>query len=369
MAAQDISTGALNDIQIKLAELYPGDTPSKYPFKDFIGTARAILENNDARPSTKMIMADGECVGTQVHWLTKGATALSYSGTGTSPSLSLSCDLATGEGAISDEQTYDNNVVKISNVNVKDNECGNIWDFQTLSAHQLARAMFDIRASLNASCITFLDGAKSAVNNDDDVTDGNVDGVSFASSTFSVSSTVWPWDDPDSLTILDTIVANNAMDMSFWVGGRNSFYNAIVNSQYHRLNLDERDLVRFDNYNMFFDVKNLDNTLTGKNLFGVGVGSYLFWNTEVYDSTQFTQIDENKWVAMMPDPVLRYRNSTGALVPVMYNVVYQKACSARNSSTLKHQMLHKWEVRLQGGLVQAPASEDNHTGILKFQLV
>ena len=368
MAAQNVSTGDLNDVQILLSEMYAGDTPSKYPFKDFIGTARAILENNDGRPSTTMVMADGECIGTQVHWLTKGATSLSYSGTGSSPSLSLNCDLAAGEGAIADNQTYENNVVKISNVNILDNVCGNIWDFQKLSAHQLARAMFDIRASLNASCISFLDGAKSAVNNDDDVTDGNVDGVSFASSVFDVSSTVLPWNDPDSLTVLGTIIANNAMDTAFWVGGRNSFYNAIVNSQYHRLNDNERDQVRFDEYNMFFDVKNLDSTLTGKNLFGVGVGSYLFWNTEVYESTQFTPIDENKWVAMVPDPVLRYKNSTGALVPVMYNVVYQKVCSARNSSSLKHQMSHVYEVRLQGGLVQAPASEDNHTGILKFML-
>jgi hypothetical protein len=369
MAAQNISTGALNDIQILLSDMFSGDTPSKYPMRDFIGSARAILENNDGTPSTKMIMADGECIGTQVHWLTKGATTETYTGTGSSPSLTLNCDLATGEGAIANAQTYENNIVKVYNVNVKDNECGNIWDFQTLSAHQLARAMFDARASLNGSCISFLDASKSAVNNDDDVTDGNVDGVSFAASTFSVSETVLPWNTPDSLTVLDTIVANNAMDTSFWVGGRNSFYNAIVNSEYRRLNDNERDLVRFDNYNMWFDVKNLDNTLTGKNLFAVGVGSYLFWNTEVYESTQFEQIDYDKWVALIPDPILRYKNAAGALVPVMYNVVYQKACSSRNSDSLKHQMLHKWEVRLQGGLVKAPASEDNHTGILKFQAV
>lgn len=369
MAAQDISSGALNDIQIKLSEMYPTDTPSKYPFKDFIGTARALLENNDGRPSTTMVTANGECVGTQVHWLTKGGTSLSYTGTGTSPSLSLNCDLADGEGAITDNQTYENNVVEIANGYVLDNECGNIWDFQTLSAHQLARLMFDIRASMNARCVTFLNSAKSAVNNDADVTAGNVDGVSFASSTFDVSSTVLPFNDPDTLTVLDTIVANNAMDTSFWVAGRNAFYNAVVNSQYHRLNDNERDLVRFDDYNMFFDTKNLDSSLTGKNLFAVGVGSYLFWNTEVYDSPQFTQIDDTKWVAVMPDPILRYRNSTGGLVPVMYNVVYQKVCGNRNSSSLKHQIKHRWEVRLQGGLVQAPASEDNHTGILKFMSV
>jgi hypothetical protein len=228
--------------------------------------------------------------------------------------------------------------------------------------------MFDIRASFNARAITFLDGAKSAVNSDADVTAGNVDGVSFASSVFDVSSTVLSWNNPDTLTVLDTIVSNNAMDTAFWVGGRNSFYNAIVNSQYHRLNDNERDLVRFDDYNMFFDVKNLDSSLTGKNLFAVGEGSYLFWNTEVYGSTQFEQIDETKYVAMVPDPIWKYKNGAGQLVPVMYNVVYQKVCSQRNSSTLVHQISHKYEVRLQGGLVQAPASETNHTGILKFML-
>ena len=369
MAAQNVSTGDLNDVQILLSEMYAGNTPSKYPYKDFIGTARAITENNDGKPSTTMVMADGECVATQVHWLTKGATSLSYTGTGSSPSLSLSCDIDAGEGAITNSQTYNNNVVEIANVNILDNVCGNIWDFQTLSAAQLARAMFDIRASFNARAITFLDGAKSAVNSDADVTAGNVDGVSFASSVFDVSSIVLSWNNPDTLTVLDTIVANNAMDTAFWVGGRNSFYNAIVNSQYHRLNDNERDQVRFDDYNMFFDVKNLDSSLTGKNLFAVGEGSYLFWNTEVYDSTQFTQIDDTKWVAMVPDPIWKYKNGTGQLVPVMYNVVYQKVCSARNSSTLKHQISHKYEVRLQGGLVQAPASETNHTGILKFMLV
>lgn len=366
---QDISAGALLDVQVKLDQMYTGKTPSKFKWVDHLGTAIAILESNDAVPTEVMRNEKGECIATIVKWLKYGTDDITYSGTGSSPSLDLACNLATGQGTVSGTQTYNNNLVIIDNQEVLDNACANIHEFAELSAFAIARGMHKIRKEVNEKCITFLDAAKSAVNNDADVTAGNVNGVSFAASTFDVSSTVWPFNTPDSLTTLDLIVQNNDMDAAFWVSGRNGFYNAAVDSQFRRLNDNERFLVRFDEYNMFFDTKNLDSTLTGSNLFAVSPGSYLFWNTEVYDSPQFVQIDYDKWVSVMPDPVLRYRDAGGALRPVMYNVVYQKVCSDRNNSTLKHQMRHVYEIRLQGGLVQAPPSDDNHTGILKFMSV
>lgn len=130
--------------------------------------------------------------------------------------------------------------------------CGNIWDFQTLSAAQLARAMFDIRASFNARAITFLDGAKSAVNSDADVTAGNVDRGVFR--FFCFHCFIYRASFLEQPRHLDRVGHHRCKQRDghcLWVGGRNSFYNAIVNSQYHRLNDNERDQVRFDDYNMF----------------------------------------------------------------------------------------------------------------------
>jgi hypothetical protein len=364
--AQDISASTLNDLQIKIGDMYTGTTPSKMPWVDHLGTATAMLENNGGIASEPMRNENGECIGTYVKWLKYGTDDITYSGTGSG--LDLSCNLGTGSGQVSATQTYANNLVIYDLQVVKDNECSNVFSFQDLSANAIARAMHKNRKALNAQMVTFLDGRKSAVNNDADVTAGNVDGVSFAASTFDVSSTVLPFNDPDSLTVLDAIVQNNSMETAFWVAGRNAFYNALINAEYRRLNDNERYLARFDDYNMFFDIKNLDSTLTGKNLFAVSPNSYIFWNAEVYASTQFEQIDYDKWVALMPDPVLRY-NDNGTLRPMMHNIVYQRVCSDRNNSTLKHQMNHVYEVRLQGGIAGAPPSDDNHTGVLKFMSV
>lgn len=364
--AQDISASALNNVQVRLEEMFAGVTPAKMPKVEHIGTVKAMLENNSANAVETLRNESGECIGVEVKWIKQGTDAITYSGTGSG--LDLSCDLGTGSGLVTATQTYNNNLVIYDLQVVKDNECTNLITFQQLSAEAIERGMRKIRAALNAKCITFLDATKSAVNNDDDVTDGNVGGVSFASSVFSVSSTVLPFNDPDTLTALDVIVANNSMETAFWIAGRNAFYNATLNSQFHRLNDNERYLVRFDDYNMWFDPKNLDNTLTGSNLFAVSPGSYLFWNSDVYQTMQWQQIKADMWVSTIPDPVLQY-NDNGTMRPVLYNVVYQLACSDRNNSTLKHQMNHTYEIRLQGGLAAAPASEDNHTGILKFMSV
>jgi len=364
--AQSVTASALNNVQIELEEMFAGVTPSKMPKVEHIGTAKAILENSGGSAVSEMRNEAGECVGVEVKWIKQGTDAITYSSTGSG--LDLACDLGTGSGFETASQTYNNNLVIYDLQVVKDNECSNIITFQRLSAEAIERGMRKIRAALNAQAITFLDGRKSAVNNDADVTAGNVDGVSFASSTFDVSSTVLPFNDPDTLTVLDTIVANNSMETAFWVAGRNAFYNAVLNSQFHRQNDNERYLVRFDDYNMFFDPKNLDSSLTGKNLFAVSPGSYIFWNTDVYNTMQWQQIKADMWVSTIADPVLQY-NDNGTMRPVLYNVVYQLACSDRNNSTLKHQMNHTYEIRLQGGLAAAPPADDNHTGVLKFMSV
>lgn len=320
-----------------------------------------LMEHNAI---TRAISDDtGNCIGHRVYWPKVGDTTLDYNGDKSTPSLSLACTIPSGTGPVTAAKTYSHNLALIKRVELDDNLCGNLFQFTELAAERLAAGTLAIRKALNTKFINFLDTNKSAVNNDASLPSG----MTFGSSMFSVDNSILDLQNPDTLTDLDAVMLNNEIEDWFYVSGRYNFYNARVNSQYHRLNDTERDHIRFDDYDMYFDIKSLDSTLSGSNTFAVGRGSYVFWDHVDGGLSQIPQeVDERTFEYFVDDPMLMV-NANGVMRPLRYSVRYQYVCDAVNNTRMRQTNIHRWEIILHGGLWVAPAGSSGETGIMKFK--
>ena len=367
MAAQNLTASALTFVQGRLNALFAESqtTPARYPWVNHLATANAMLSEHKATTSP-ILNAQQDCVGFRVYWLKKGDTTIAYNST--PGSFTTACTLPSGQGPVSDTQTYTNNFAIVSRVQVNDDLCGNLFrdggadhDAQatTVIMERMKTAVWDINNALNTKFINFLDTNKTSVNGDSTLPTG----VGFGSSTYTVTESTLSMQEPDTLTDLDAIAINNDLQDYFYVAGRNHFYNAKVNSDYRRANDNERDHMRFDDWRMYHDIKNLDSTLSGSNSFIVDPGSYVFWDFVNKERGMAPrQIQDNTWEYFMNNPILGFNGR-----PLRLSVTYQKVCDSINTTQMRKTYNHVWEIILHGGLYVAPPSEDTHTGILKFK--
>lgn len=362
--AQTITAAALLKAQSRIAEAYAGDTPSKYPFNEPAMSAAALLMENSSFTQSAFT-EDGNYRGKEINWIQAGSTTITNN---TTPdSATQTCDLSSTVGATSAAKLYSNNMLISAEVEVTDDTYGSVLNTEDLIDNRFMKAMRDIRNALNTKVVNFLDSNKTPINNDSNLPDA----ITFngTSDIYEVDTTAIDLQSPDGLTDLDALAMNNDMAEWFYLTGRHNFYNNIVDAQYRQLNDNQRHLARFFDpaYNIYTDPRSLDATLTGKNTFVVGNGTYALWDyIHPGKSTVPVQVSADKWEYMITDPVLMI-NENGVLRPLRYNVYYTRECTSVNKNVGNRTFLHKWEISLLGGLHEAPASEDTHTGILRVQ--
>lgn len=374
MAAGDFSASVKFNIQAIMND-YFASGPAQYEFFRQIETAKKMLERqvNSVDP----VLVGGQCIGFNVYWVKSGDDDLFYNGDGTTPALSLECDLGAAKEMESAAQTFTDNVRMISVVQVDDDKCNNLFDLERLSALELQKAMFRIRKAFNVKWVNFLNSNKQQnldtevanLDNGNGAWAENADGATIELPTADTK-------DPDALAIVDAVVKNNNFAGSYFLmSGRFNWYNKAYNAQFRALNDNERNQqASFDAHDIHFDIRDMDATLTGKNTFAVDPASYVFWN-RLYSTDTPVQKDSDNgpiWEFTIEDPELMTLQPTAgggsSMTPLKYEVVYQKVCDGRNTNT-QHKFLHKYEVKLLGGLAAAPAGVGGETGILKFSAV
>jgi hypothetical protein len=130
-----------------------------------------------------------------------------------------------------------------------------------------------------------------------------------------------------------------------------------------------RNQIRFQDFEMYFDIAKLDSTLGDINSFVLSSGAYAAWNA--YYSTPSPEeigldTDGNRrFVYYIEDPVLRIWEN-GGLRPVRYEVVYVNGCGGRRQISQRFWNNHTFEITFHGRFQNAPASATTHTGALKF---
>lgn len=368
--SQNLTASALTFAQAKLESMFAPNqsTPSRYPWVNHQAAAAAALNEHVAQIEP-VFDNQNRCIGHRVYWLQKGSNTIVHNST--PGGFSFNCTMPSGIGAVSSSKTFTNNYAIVARVEVNDDLCGNLFrdPGSTLGeqaagvvAKRIEAGLKDIRDALNTKFINFFDTNKSAVNNDSSLPAG----VAFGSSVFTVTESTLSLQEPDSLTDLDAIAINNDMTDYFYLAGRNHFYNAKVNANFRVENDSERDHIRLldgNGWRMYHDIKNIDSTLSGSNSFIVDPGSYVFWDFVNNERSQTPMlVDDDTWEYYIDDPILQFQGR-----PLRINVRYQRVCNGHNSTQWATTSTHRFELTLHGGLYTAPASEDNHTGILKFK--
>jgi hypothetical protein len=363
--AQNLTESALNMAQSKISEMFPADTPAKYAYKRHHGTAMPFLGNNQAR--TTPIMQGDNCVGQQIVWTDKGADTVDLDGTAAEMVADMSCDLSDGEGAVSDDTSYTNNVGIKSVIRVNDDECGdNVIKAADLMVERVQAAFADLHAKLNTRAINFLNTNRTA-NKSTIYADGlQVENFTYSAADKHFSAPRGEMDDARILYEMKRIAELNDLSNYFIMSGLN-MDKAFGTAAYTALNDNERSQSFFDTERLYFDQRDLDRTLDAASgiwsTFAVGEGTYAVWNSFWGDRVP-NQISDNKWEYFIEDPDLMIMEN-GVMRPVRYQVLYQKICYAI-SATGKRKFKHLWEIKYLGGLYAAPVGESSETGIVKF---
>lgn len=349
MAAGDFTASTANRVNIELNKLFI-DPITQSEFDHPVDTAKALLENQKVM-STEILEGD-RCVGVKAFYI-KGANDLVVS-------KSTDCTLPTGTELETSSKNYTSGYITGASAKVLDEWCNSELTFAQLSAKAIQKAMSDIRKSLNNTTLIPALTAGAQANLDTGI-DSTWDDTTNTP-RIDVPETDFVW---EKLGEFRAVAQNNDfMDDFIFISGRN-FYQDWYNRNY-RITDTRVDSAgeAFNEYNMFFDIRNLDATMTRKTTFAVDTGSYFFWNTVINTPTA-VQVQERRWVYTIQDPVLMW-NRNGVLTPVTYEVEYEKVCSSRETTLNTLNYTHTFYIKLLGGFSLAPTGVSSQTGVLEF---
>lgn len=366
MAAGDFSASQILDAQAKVQEYWRSPGPWNAEFSHPVDTVRALFSKQTA--SASEVQNGGRVIGQRVYWPKSGVDSITHNGTS---APSLDCTLENGTQLETDEKIYTDNVFVFSNVALTETDLRqkNMYSPEELIAQTLIKGMNDIRKKLNVLGINFLNANKQA-NLDSLVTSSDLGNGNWAVNA-DLATIEIPVDDArneDAIVEWETVLRNNDFNGSYFIiSGRKNWRLAFDTSMYKARNDDQRSIMAtFGAYDMFWDVRDLDQTLTEFNSFAVDPNAYLFVNKS-YSSLVPVQKSETLWEYYIEDPDLMIMEN-GVMRPVRYEVVMQRKCSTRNSDT-SIALDHQFEIKYLGQKNVAPPGIDGQTGIQKLVAV
>lgn len=381
MAAQNIAVSALTDVLLDLEDVL-GDTGYRngdMVRKDIRGhapTASILMENNTSR--TIPILEGEACIGVKVDYLRPSVDDAEILAPGATFST-LTCDVATGDGAQAERMTLANNIyASVPSITVSFDQCNNVFiDPNSRGASylegirvftvQIAAAMAKMREVLNERYAGFVVTLATPVNRDLNLPSR----ITFNALTDQFYCTTDINGDPffqsaRSFTDLQILAENNDMGNFFALSGRANYANLNQDAVFDQLNDNGRYLTRVGAFPFQFDTRTLD-TLTGTNsTFLIENGSYITWNVPALHGTEPTLVSSSPnelYEMSVTDPNLLI-NENGTLRPVTYQVLMKKACLSTRTANGSVRFGFNMEMRYIGGLYKSPAAADTHTGVL-----
>lgn len=345
------TASALQEAQYRLSEIFASPNISQTEsLKGSAITAAAMLRRQTGRAVERM--NGNTCVGWEGWFFRPLADA---HGDVTPPAT---CDIPTGNPGSTIKQDYTNAVLARTAATLQTNRCDNLLNTAEEMQGQIRQMMVELRFRLNRGVVIPAITAAAQTNLDtfinstwDDTTEAPRILAPEADFTF------------ENLNEFDIVAQNNNFANYFWVSGRlfnDNKWLAMLNSA----NEGERQAaLAWAQQEIFFDVRDLDQTMTKKTAFAIDANSYIFWNYATY-SPVMQEIYDRHWAWSQPDPFLVWNND-GRLVPVMYEFEMKETCLGRDSLE-HHQSTIELYARLSGGFEFAPAGVNSETGVLEF---
>lgn len=356
MAAGDFTASALLEAQIKLGDMFATPTISQTELlRGSALTARALLAKNKSKTVPRLV--GDKCVGVEAHFLRPHAE------NGQDFATPTTCSTPCGDESESVKGEYATEVLAEAQGKVLDNRCDNIVTFSEELATVQADMMSQLRYEFNRYiAIPALTAASQA----------NID--TFIDSTWDYTTNtpriVVPEADfsYERFPEFMTLAANNNFGDYFFISGRllhAKEWMAMINKG----NEGFRDqAIAFSQQEIFFDLRDLDQTVTRKTVFAVDANSYAFWNTYRNTPTprEMNTDTGRKWVWIQADPIMTYMKD-GRPAPVWYEFEMQETCVGRDAQKFQ-QNSYCLYARLLGGLEFAPTGPNSEKGVLQFSI-
>jgi len=354
MAAGDFTASALLEAQIRLGDMFA--TPNISQTELLRGsalTARALLAKNRSKTVPRLV--GDKCVGVEAHFIRPHAE------NGQDFATPTTCATPCGDESETVKGEYATEVLAEAQGKVLDNRCDNIVTFSeelaTVQADMMSQLRYEfnrfiaipaLTAASQANIDTFIDSTWDYTTNTPRITVPEAD---FSYNRF-----------PEFMTL----AANNNFGDYFFISGRLLHapeWMAMIN----RGNEGFRDqAIAFSQQEIFFDLRDLDQTVTRKTVFAVDANSYAFWNTVRNSPTprEMNTDTGRKWVWVQADPIMTYMKD-GRMVPVLYEFEMQETCVGRDAQKFQQNSYCLYG-RLLGGLEFAPTGPNSEKGVLQF---
>lgn len=314
-------------------------------------TARALLPRQTAKADP--ILKGNKCVGATAWYFRPSAADVLSQVDGLS-----GCALPTASQGQTLSKEFETTVLAASSAALLDNRCDNLQNFQDELARQVQHIMSENRRKLNRT--TIIGGLTAAAQD-------NIDTFINAAWDDSLPRIIAPTADfsYDNLNEFRIVAENNGMGEFFFVSGRlfnDDKWMAMLNA----MNETQRNqMLAWNQREIYFDTRDLDQTMTKKTAFAIDVNSYLFWNT--FRSTPTVTLTDTAlqiytWV--IADPILTW-NDGGVTRPVMHEFEMKKVCSDRDAQAFMQSTYTLWG-RIIGGFETVPEGPNGETGIMEF---
>lgn len=353
MAAGDFSALALQQMKVKLSQMFRDPNTSDTYRTNGVGAAIAILANQTANVVDRLV--GNECVGVK-------AVFMRTSDTSQSAAFPTDCSIPTGPEAEGFDKDYATAILVHSAAKARDNRCGT--DAELLGdeiAFQIDKVLADNRIKLLKSILLPRLVARAQVNLDGDIPSTWDDATDAPIVRIPKAELKW-----DSLADVQAMISLNNFGPYFILSGRNFFKDA-ANSQLLQDNDDCCKVAKaaYGDLPIYFDLRNIDSTLTYPGTFVIDRNSYIFWNARISKTTVTVTPDGEGevWTWAQADPILEV-NVNGEMMPLYHEMEMHKKCIGRNAANGTRQHQYLISARIVGGFEGAPTGPNAEKGVL-----
>lgn len=354
MAAGDFTASALLVSQVRLENIFatPNTAMSELAEGSAL-TARALLAKSRSRTVERLV--GNKCVGVEAYFIRPNAES------GEDFATPTTCETPCGDEAETIKTTLDTVVLAEAQAKVLDDRCDNMVDFGQELARVQEHMMVKMRSEFNRIVVIPTIAAASQANLDtfmEATWDGttNTPRITVPLADFSYAN----------FSEFQTVASNNNFGDFFFVSGRllrSQEWFAMINKG----NEGFRDqALAFAQQDIFFDTRDLDQTMGRKTLFAIDQNSYAFWNTTRSTTTPVAINTDTgrKWVWVQADPFMTWQNN-GRTEPILYEFEMQETCVGRDEQKFQQSSFCLYS-RLLGGLEFVPTGPNGEKGVLQF---
>lgn len=366
--SMDFTSTVLDDVKIKIADLFPKDQQVSPEFFASPVTLQGLAENQTALVSDDFIVSkQNGCIQRQVQYL-KADSIVAQANSATP--LALDCEIPTGDGLSSDVRLYNSNQHFKRTLSISDKDCDNYFKFVEKVSRGVASMMALIANDINVDVITKLQANSQAI------TPGNEENGTINLTTLEYPASVFA-DDTNGRLISEweTIAIAETIEPNFLILDGKNLTSTLEQARYNQANDNQRAAAArfFDGRHLFYrDVRALNAATGNASTFLVDKNMYAFYSAKIYDDQALDLKDKDNTVVFSLPLMYKGYDGTGRTLQFMtetglqtayVNVRYQKACDPTSSSVTGQVMMHNWEISYAGMFDFAP-TETAKTGVI-----